>query len=201
MILTVGLPGCLKTTKAKEWRAMHPAGVLLARDDFRAMLRGDDGRRHVDVDPEADAEIERLVSRMQMRCLDVALARGLDVLIHDTNLNPEYRVPLIEVAHERGHPVDAWDFTGADPRGCIVRVERRRLHGGRWVPADVILDLYTQWIISGRANPAHQPGIGRVVKIPVPYTSVVLDDVAWTSLTTTPPDSATLASLRERYGQ
>lgn len=202
MILTVGLPGCLKTTKAKEWRAADPNRVLLCRDDFRAMLRGDDGRRHVDTDPEQDAAIERLVSRMQWAALDHAFLSGYDVLVHDTNLNPEYRAPLLSTAYEHKQKVVVWDFTDADPRGCIVRVEHRRMQGGRWVPADVVLDLYTQWILSGRANPASQPGIDprRVVKIPVPNVSAIHDGASWTRLTTTLPDTRMVAALRERYG-
>lgn len=111
LTITRGLPGSGKTTWARARQACDPTLVLVSRDELRALLHG--GRYSV-------ANEEQVVAVRDAVVVD-SLARGRDVIVHDTNLNPAHVHALETVARSRGARFAVEDFTGVPLEVCIAR--------------------------------------------------------------------------------
>lgn len=139
LIVTRGLPGSGKTTRAKAWVAEDPKHrARVNRDDFRAMLHGG----------WVDAELA--VTTAEHAAISTLLSRGLDVVCDDTNLKSRHVRELRNLATLAGAAFEVWDMTDVDPDTCIARDALRE--GTACVGSEVIGDMHTRYV-RGRPYP------------------------------------------------
>lgn len=146
LLITRGLPGCGKTTKAREWVAAdreHRARVN--RDDIRAML--DDGQFVKGVtEPRILAARDAAISSL--------LAKGVDVISDDTNLPQRTARDLAKLARRAGADLVVIDLTAVPLATCLERnAARTDKHP---VPEDAIRDMHARYL-AGRSHPLPLP--------------------------------------------
>lgn len=90
LTITVGIPGCGKSTLAEKLKADGTVDVILSSDAIREELTGDAENQ------DANA---RVFSTLFHR-VEAALEQKLNVLVDATNLKPTYRRRLNEIAAE-----------------------------------------------------------------------------------------------------
>jgi predicted kinase len=143
LIMTIGLPGCGKSTRAMQWVAEDPAGRARVGTDQIADMLHDETRPDEDDVDSTYAELQTTVALQG--AIGALLHAGFDVVCDDTNLLPSH-VDALRLVAERHHAaVEVWDMTEVDAETCIQRDEDRGLDGGRWVGERRIrymLDLY-----------------------------------------------------------
>lgn len=125
LIITVGLPGSGKTTRAKAWVAVDPEHrARINRDDTRVMLHG--GWLGSDLQ-------EDQVTAVTHSAIQMLLRRGFDVICDDTNLHDRHLRALIALAAGAGAAAEVWDMTNVSLDVCIARDTARGMAGGRYV--------------------------------------------------------------------
>lgn len=150
LIITRGLPGCGKTTRARELIDSSPGGELfrLNRDDLRRMaLRS--GYRTPEHGPETTITLVRDTA------LAALLSGGRSVVCDDCNLRGRYVRDLMAIADRAGAEVEIWDMTGVAVEVCV---ERDRLRSGaERVGEDVIRGMHTRWVAQHHGRPLPVP--------------------------------------------
>lgn len=136
-----GLPGCGKTTWAKEEVKKSQGKIKrINKDDLRAML---------DVSVHSKAN-ERFVVATRDEIVRKALNDGLSVIIDDTNLDPKHEARMIELSTEytsrTSKPCDVIkkDFTDVPVLECIKRDAMRT--GTAQVGEKVIMGMYNKYL-------------------------------------------------------
>jgi predicted kinase len=125
LIITRGLPGAGKTTRARVWVAQDPTGrARVNRDDLRDMLH----ERWLGTDEQEDQ-----ISAAAHAAVEALLRRGVDVVCDDTNLFDEHVLVLRRVAERAGADVEIWDLTDVPVEVCIARDYERGLDGGAYI--------------------------------------------------------------------
>lgn len=153
MIITRGLPGSGKTTKAQAWVAEDPVNrVRVNRDDTRAMLHNG---VYVQRD-ELTRGTEDTVIKMRDALISAALQAGRDVICDDTNLPQRVACDLKRIADKHGAEFEVWDLTDVDMGTCIIRDAERRKRGERGVGPNIITDMHTRFL-RGRRYPLPFP--------------------------------------------
>ncbi len=144
LVITRGLPGSGKSTRAHAWVAEDLAGrARVNRDDLRAMLHDGAWRGH-------DTEFQILGARDLL--ITSLLRRGIDVVCDDTNLPQRAARDLANLAVATGADLVVWDLTDVPVDLCIERDRDRE----RTVGEDVIRDLYRRYL-AGRRYPLPIP--------------------------------------------
>lgn len=136
MILTVGLPGCGKTSWAMEYMLSHPGTVNVNRDDIRFSQYG------TYWNPEVIDEDH--VSFVQRSMINGAFKRQKDVIISDTNLNRKIVRDLVRIANLWGASVE---FKYLDVP--LEELYRRDENRSKPVGKEVILALKNRYAKSG----------------------------------------------------
>jgi predicted kinase len=165
LVITRGLPGCGKTTRARAWVAEDPAHrVRVNRDDCRTMMHG--GR----LGTEAQ---ERQVTAAEQAAVAAVLTQGWDVIADDTSLPDAAVARWADLAAQCGATLEIWDMRPGQPDGvpletCIAR-DAARVEDEQ-VGKDVIREM---WAEQGRVRvqqePAARPAAGT--------TAVILDRI------------------------
>lgn len=132
LIITRGLPGCGKTTWAREYIALAPdLTVRVNRDDLRMMLFN----KRFGVDEEA-------VTALQYAAIAAAFGHGFDVVCDDTNLPDEHVQPLLGLARQCGARHQIRDLRATPVEVCLERNRSAdRDAVGAVVPERVIRDM------------------------------------------------------------
>jgi len=130
IILTVGPPGCGKTTWAKEYLKTHKA-KRLNRDDLRATMQND-------IYNQAD---EKVIKRIRNYAIESWLNKGYDVIIDDTNLNPDVFEAMIEIAVRIGDVEVTEKLFKIDYDSCW----NNNLNRTRSVPPEAWNDLWVKY--------------------------------------------------------
>lgn len=137
LILTRGLPGAGKTTRALAWLTEDPENrARVNRDDLRAGIFGQTWPGNL----SRKGEVE--VSSIQRRLVRHLLDAGRSVVVDNTHLND----PAVEywrqtaVKYEVGFVV--WDMRDVDVETCVARDLTRASEGGRWVTETVIRKMH-----------------------------------------------------------
>jgi predicted kinase len=130
LIITRGLPGAGKTTRARVWVAQDPASrARVNRDDMRAMLH----ERWLDEQWLDTDEQEAQISAAAHAAVEALLRRGVDVVCDDTNLFDEHVQVLRHVAERSDADIEIWDMTDVPVEVCIARDYERGLDGGHYI--------------------------------------------------------------------
>jgi predicted kinase len=122
LIALVGIPG-----SGKSGITARSTLPVVSSDTVRAELLGDDS---------CQDQADRVWAEVHRR-LAAHLARGESVVLDATNLDPDHRAPLLEIARAAGAAPVAWRIT--TPHTTARRYnERRGAAGGRLVPAEAM---------------------------------------------------------------
>jgi predicted kinase len=81
VLILIGVPASGKSTWSLDFVRTNPDWVRVSRDDFRFMLKGQ---------PVCDPKIESLINTLQDSVILDSLAKGLNVVIDNTNLKKKY---------------------------------------------------------------------------------------------------------------
>jgi len=147
LILTRGLPGCGKTTRAKAWVAEDPANrARVNRDDFRAMFH--------DSYWTGIHDCEAQVTAAQHSVVKALLDHGVSVVMDDTHLPQRSVRDSARLAVSTSAEVEIWDMTDIEPSLCIVRDQLRSDKNP--VGEDVIQDKYERYV-KGKSYPLPLP--------------------------------------------
>lgn len=140
-IITVGISGSGKTTWAEEKCRKDKNWVNINRDNIRFMLTGAGANGWNGY--KFNKSIEAMVTSIQDDVLSAARAEGKNVIISDTNLNPHYRLGLVEgLKHSLGCEVEIKEF----PIDLMEAIKRDRFRGNFSVGRDVIFKQWQQWL-------------------------------------------------------
>jgi predicted kinase len=132
LYMTIGLPGCGKTTTAREMQEKNPGLVRVNKDDLRAMM-------HASV---WSGKNEKQVLRMRDQIIRDTLSSGNSVIVDDTNLAPKHEAALKVLAGVNGAEFKIINMRDITPEVCIERDLKR----ANSVGAKVIWDMYHQFI-------------------------------------------------------
>ncbi|MEX1103135.1 MAG: AAA family ATPase, partial [Dehalococcoidia bacterium] len=131
LILLKGLPASGKSTWARDQVRQFPGRYKrINKDDLRDML--DDG--------EWSEANEKFIVRARDRLIIAALDAGKDVIVDDTNLNPEHERAIRKLVDGRAD---------VEVRTFDVSVEeaiRRDHERARSVGEQVIRDMHRRWL-------------------------------------------------------
>src|SRR6476659_10755665 len=134
LIITRGLPGSGKSTRARAWVADDPAGrARVNRDDLRAML-------HEGV--WLGRPTESLVIAARNALITNLLQIETDVVCDDTNLRQRTARDLAYLATANRADLEIWDLTDVPVEVCIERDRDR----DRTVGEAVIRDLHRRYL-------------------------------------------------------
>lgn len=142
LIITRGLQGSGKTTRAKAWVAEDPT--------HRARVNRDDLRRMVHNGFWDGDNTEKLIVRLRDTMIRTALKMGQDVVSDDTNLPSRTVRDLIKLAELSGAEYEIWDMTDVPVEVCIERDAQRVWP--EYIGEKVIRKRYEQFI-KGRPYP------------------------------------------------
>lgn len=140
IILTVGVPGCGKTTWANRLLARSKRFVNVNRDD----LRRDLACVPRDTRVISSKDLEHKVTSVQLEIICRALDAGSSVIISDTNINPETRERFRRVADLAGVPVFEKHFKESCNWALLSERNKTRPEYDR-VPHKVLRDFYIRY--------------------------------------------------------
>lgn len=148
---TRGIIGSGKTTRARAWVAVDPAGrARVNRDDIRRMAHGGAWVARDDSSPGT----ERATLAVRDAAISALLGCGIDVVCDDTNLPSRTVRDLRRIAAAAGAQFEVWDLTDVPLDECIRRDTAR---GGRaQVGEQVARDQYARFV-AGRPYPLPLP--------------------------------------------
>lgn len=118
--LTVGLPGCGKSTFAKKYKGKL---IDINLDQCRDMVNGS----------EEDQSNIMEVLAYRNSLIEQAALHGADIIISDTNLNPEFRKQLIDQLKKLGFEVTIVHF-----KTSLEICKSRNLGRDRQVPDEIM---------------------------------------------------------------
>jgi len=124
-VITIGIPGCGKST----WAAQHPELTEVNLDLCREKICGDAGNQTVT--PQAVVLHRHLIKQ--------AAKSRLDLVVSDTNIHPVHRKQLISDLRSLGYNIKIIYFD-VPPEVCI---ERNKLRD-KQVPEHVIHRMHSQ---------------------------------------------------------
>lgn len=153
LVITRGLPACGKTTRARAWVAEDPTRrARVNRDDLRRMLHDGVWLGH---------DTERQILSARDALVRSLLAKGLSVVVDDTNL-PQHTVrDLARIAALAKVELEVWDMTDVAVDECVARDRlrsQRPLDGemGAAVGEVVIRGMHARFL-NGRPSPLPLP--------------------------------------------
>lgn len=163
-----GLPGCGKSTLARQWVSMSPdTRAEVNRDAIRLMLGG-----YVVGSPEQ----EKMVTKVSHNSIRDLLKLNIDVVCSDTNLQMKYVRELMKIAVGVGAEVDFEDMTNVPLD--TVRQRNARRSDKEPVPEHVIRKMYDQHV-KGRGYPLPIPEGDSVAKAPDFYIPIIIDGIEY----------------------
>lgn len=141
LVVTRGLPGAGKTTKARAWiNGPRPLGsasrIRLNRDNFRTMMFGGWTGRS---DEEDAVTIAQHLAALNF------LRIGADVVADDTNLREDVMASWLELAASVNATVEVWDLTDVPLDVCLER-NMLRFDTPAFVPPEAIIGMWERYI-------------------------------------------------------
>lgn len=133
--ITIGVPGCGKTTFAEKMFRTDQVDVVLASDQFRLMLWGD----------QRDVSRDRVMWEVFYASLEALLDCGLRVLVDATNVKAEYRKQLVGVSYAADAKRYSYSFENVSFDEC----RRRNAARPDPVPLEVMHSMWDDFGQSG----------------------------------------------------
>jgi predicted kinase len=127
-----GLPGCGKTTLAKQLMQAEKKIVRVNKDDLRTMIQFGG----------YNSTTERVVVQAEYDLVDLWISKGFSVIVDDTNLNPVHPQKYEEIAKK--YPwatVKYHDMLSIPIETCIANDLKRKGTGGHYVGRDNIINM------------------------------------------------------------
>lgn len=131
--ITVGIPGCGKSTYVERMSPRYESWEILSSDDIREELTGS-------VD---DQTANRAVFYVINKCARLLLAYGHDVVIDATNLRPNYRKDLLQIAKDCDATPWAIRFDDSEDFDLC---QGRNLNRTRIVPLDIMQRFHSTFM-------------------------------------------------------
>lgn len=137
---TVGLPGCGKSTFAREKRKeLAPKSVVLcSKDEIRLMLHDGEWSRYN----------EKMTEAAQEAIVDRALFEGRSVIVHDTSLSPRVLLKWANMATARRVNFGVVSFLDVPVEVCLARDALRT--GSAHVGEGVIMRMVRDQLENGK---------------------------------------------------
>lgn len=155
LVIMRGLPGCGKSTQAREWVEKYPnERAEVNRDAIRLMLGGYTVGSHAQ---------EAMVTKVQHQAIHDLLKAGVDVISSDTNLPAKFLRELYRIAYSVGAEVTVHDMTDV-PIGTVLERNKNR-KDKEPVPTAVIMKMYNN-NIKGQGYPLPLPDLDSAGKAP-----------------------------------
>lgn len=143
MFILRGLPGCGKSTKAREIQKEH-GGRIAERDIFRNLIFGKYSGDGID---------EKVITEAQTAFVEEGLRFGENVIISDMNLKHSYVKAWVERAWKHNAEIEIVDMTNVPLIDCLYQNKMGgRFNEGKVVPTDVIKSLHERFI-KGKGYP------------------------------------------------
>jgi predicted kinase len=150
-----GLPGCGKSTAARQWVEFSPdTRAEVNRDAIRLMLGG------YTIGSSAQ---EAMVTKVQHQAIQDLLKSGIDVVSSDTNLPAKFLRELYRIAYSVGAEVTVRDMTDVPIDTVLERNKNRK--DKEPVPTAVIMKMYNN-NIKGQGYPLPLPDLDSAGKGP-----------------------------------
>lgn len=147
LIITRGLPGAGKTTRARQW--------VLADREHRARVNRDDIRSMIDDGEFVKGVTEPRVLAVRDAAILALLSAGTDVFCDDTNLPQRTVNELAVLARRAGAELEVADLTDVQLEICLRRNAWRMDKDP--VPEGAIRDMHARYVAS-RSYPLPLPG-------------------------------------------
>lgn len=133
-----GIPGCGKSTFARQWLKEGERRARVNRDDIRMQF----------FDKETGVD-ENMVTQIEHMQVDSLLKSGYSVVVDDTNIRHKYIKAFVAIAKKHNASVAIKQFD-VDVKTAKSRNAGRAAAGGRDVPGEVIERMAQQLKSSGR---------------------------------------------------
>lgn len=135
LLVIQGIPGSGKTTLARKMvkEDISEKTVRVNRDDIRDML----GDYWV-------PSREKFVTNIEEYCIRTGLAKGYTVIVDATNLNPSVIRRFKALAKSLEVPIEFMPLQ-ISVRDATIRVIKRKLKGGKWIPYKVIKGMHDKY--------------------------------------------------------
>jgi predicted kinase len=157
--MTKGLPGSGKSTWAKGIvQKSNPGSIVrVNKDDLRLMLN----------DGVFKGANERRTVEARDALVTAYLAKGVSVIVDDTNFNPVHETRLRQLAERQGAQFEVEDFTNVPLETCI----KRDLQRTRSVGEKVIRGMHKQYLAPKPApRPEYVLGLPNAVLVDIDGT-------------------------------
>jgi predicted kinase len=133
LIMCKGLPASGKTTWSKDFvKKRITKTKRVNKDDMRQMIHGG----------EWSKELEKDIIQARDALTILYLNEGYDVVVDDTNLQPDHEKNLIAIAEKCNADFMVKDFTDVPLNECL----RRNLERPNYVPEKAIRRMYSTFI-------------------------------------------------------
>lgn len=131
ILILRGLPASGKSTYAKELVSVNHNWVRVNKDDLRAMMNGG----------VFSGKLEKHIVRIERALAENALRLGKNVIVDDTNFNPDHEIFFRALAYQYNAEVEV-KFFDTPLEECIKR-DNKRPNG---VGESVIRRMYNQYL-------------------------------------------------------
>ena len=156
VIICKGLPASGKSGWSKKFVRDNPDWKRINKDSLRGMIH----------DGKFDKPKERLVEQVRDEMLSLFLRLGHNVIIDDTNLNPNQEERIREIVAQGGDPTVEIEvkFFDISLDEALARNALRTEAEGK-VPAEVIKNMHSRWLNNYNRHDyrEHTPGLPEVV--------------------------------------
>lgn len=134
LVVNRGVPGSGKSTFAHKWVLADVRRARVNRDDIRMQLYGQEFGGIVD---------ERAVTRVEHAMIRALLEVGISVIVDDCNISQKYITAFTKIGNEFDAVVSV-NTVEVSLGTALERNRMRRDEGGRFVPENVIVDMYNK---------------------------------------------------------
>lgn len=150
--ILIGIPASGKSTWSEDFVCKNSDWVRVCRDDFRAMLKSQ---------PVCEPKIESLINTLQDTVILDSLAKGLNVIIDNTNLKVSYIEHFCElVKHKASVEFQVFDIS-------LNKALERNANRDKKVSEDSIKKMFKEYkILVDSFDPSTRPQERKIYKNP-----------------------------------